>query len=219
MGRSLTGSMKPPMRNTGANLSNTSSTPPHHYQNAQQPGGPSHPGKRIELPTTANPPPPITATRKTTTRATMTTNWTMNTIPPLHHHNEYYPQVNLRQTAPLPPPNTNQKDGRTTQFFVPKSDEACLTHLRFLDSDLEHLRLKSRSITDNSSANIIQTRMTLPSLALMQLKPLTSSSFSTTCRNTSRNMHKKQENEPVTTIKDSPLLTSNKILSHSLFCT
>ncbi len=153
-------------KNAGANLSNAFFTPPHHYQNAQQPGGLSHHGEHAAPPAMTHPP-PIPTTRKTT-KTTATTNQTTNTTLPPHHHVKHHPHMNICKPPPLPPPNMNPEDGWMIQFFAPKSDKACLTHSWFLALDLEHPKLKLKSITDNLPADTIQTKTRLPSPASLR---------------------------------------------------
>ncbi len=109
MGHFATGSTKPRTKNTSANLSNAFYTPPHRYQNAQQPGGLSHHGKHAVPPAMTHLP-PIPTTRKTT-KTTAMTNQTMNITLLPHHRDKHHPRVNLCKTPPLPPSNTNPKDG------------------------------------------------------------------------------------------------------------
>ena len=78
----------------------------------------------------------------------------------------------------LPLLNTIQNGGSTMRISTYKFDAACSNHSRFLVSDSERLKAKSKSSTiANLPAKIILTRMILQALVSPHLKLLLSSSF------------------------------------------
>jgi hypothetical protein len=126
---------------------------------------------------------PLTTTETTTMTAVKTMETTTEMVAmenhedannPPHHQDEHPPHTSRKQVAHPPLANMNQKNGSTTPIFANKSGAACFIHLPFLGLGSAHLRLKSKSTTDNLPANITPTRTTLPSPASQHPRPLNS---------------------------------------------
>jgi hypothetical protein len=181
-GHSEIGFTKPPTKNTGANLSTNSSTPPHPYQIAQQTGDHIHPGVHAEPPTLVEVPPLTMRTTK------------MTVTHPSHHHEDHPPPpppiAHCRQHTLPPLSNTmTQNDGSMAPISAVWLDGACLTCSKFSDLDWKHPRPTSKSTTNSFPASTTPTKMTPPPLVSPQRKTMTSSNSSTMLTSTSMSAH------------------------------
>ena len=170
------------MNAIGNNLSNASFIPARLYRNARKHGDRYHCGMHDVLLAAGV---LLIMTQTTTTMmkrtiammATTTADTIVERAIAMNHDEENGTNLSRHRDLPLCTSNnrnllilptlrnTIQNGGSMTRIFVYKSDAACLNHSRFLGLDLEHPKLKSGFIIDNSRASIILTRILQRSLA------------------------------------------------------